>query len=126
LRVFDFLFFIGFVIVKALLFLLFFGVFVKGFLDLLRVSGALAANDEGADDEDAAKELDTEELRTTGDTCPNPAKFLAVSMRRLCFGVALNAEECLACSTPVLDACMRVDNALSVELIDPDLGTSSL
>jgi len=47
-------------------------------------------------------------------------------MRRLCFGVALKAEECLACSTPVLDACMRVDKALSVELTDPDLGTSSL
>jgi len=61
LRVFDFLFFIGFVIVKALLFFLFFGAFVKGFLDLLRVSGALAANDEGANDEGANDE-EAEEL----------------------------------------------------------------
>jgi hypothetical protein len=57
LRVFDFLFFIGFAIVNALLFFLFFGAFVKGFLDLLRMIGA-AADDEGADDEDA----DAEEL----------------------------------------------------------------
>jgi hypothetical protein len=40
--------------VKALLFFLFFGAFVKGFLDLLRMNGALA-------DEDA-KELAAEEL----------------------------------------------------------------
>jgi len=42
--------------VKALLFFLFFGAFVKGFLDLLRVYGALAADDEGADDEGADDE----------------------------------------------------------------------
>jgi len=45
--------------VNALLFFLFFGAFVKGFLDLLRMIGA-AADDEGADDEDA--DADAEEL----------------------------------------------------------------
>ena len=44
---------------KALLFFLFFGAFVKGFLDLLRMIGA-AADDEDADDEDA--DADAEEL----------------------------------------------------------------
>jgi hypothetical protein len=46
--------------VNALLFFLFFGAFVKGFLDLLRTNGALAADDEDADDEDA--DADAEEL----------------------------------------------------------------
>ena len=49
---------------KALLFFLFFGAFVKGFLDLLRMIGA-AADDEDADDEDADDEdadADAEEL----------------------------------------------------------------
>jgi hypothetical protein len=42
--------------VNALLFFLFFGAFVKGFLDLLRMIGAAADDEDGTDDEDA-KEL---------------------------------------------------------------------